>query len=217
MRTSSTTKPIDGSLERWRAIGIVCLVIGLLALLVAAPVIGYGVHLGNKVRAAQERLADKGVPTTIEAWSALYEPVPEDTNAAPTYLRAVEAFSRSTESQVDFGELSGYLPDRRCLDGYHLEAAALRLLRANEETLRLLEQATAFPDCRFPLDFTKGYDMDLPFLESLGGCARLLALSALQAVDTHDNARFLNAVYSLACLGEAMAEIPTIYTQLYCM
>ncbi len=110
-------------------------------------------------------------------------PLPDEQNAAPVLLAAVEALV----TQVDEIQLSTLL--RQAAEIPRRPDDVDRLLAANAETLRLVRAARSRPDADWGLDFSQGMvGVQFPdFFEQLS-LADLVLLTAQRAADRGDHA-----------------------------
>jgi hypothetical protein len=66
----------------------------------------------------------------------------------------------------------------------------------------------------YPLDFSKGYAMELPHLAPMRNLARLLRAEALVAAEQGDTARVVDNIVAMVQLGEALKDEPVLISQL---
>jgi hypothetical protein len=107
-------------------------------------------------------------------------PIPDEENAALVYEQAFEVIELSEEDEELLDELR---LGKSSLDNPGVRSRASDILRRNVEALELIHRAADMPRCDFRLDWSKGYDVELPHLAKLRTCARLLAFESLMLLD----------------------------------
>lgn len=196
--------------------GCLAVLFVLIGLAIAAVVIWIIVGR-NSLNARKGALQVQGMPTTLEELDAFYTAVPDDENAALIYLDAVDAFRNvgrelSDKIPIVYGQQP--MPDLGTpLDPAVLDAAQ-RLLEVNAETLRLAHEAAAYPRARYPIDLTRGPQVNLPHLANIRNLARLLALHANVKAQQGDTQGATESIVAILGLAHSLSNEPILVSQL---
>lgn len=102
------------------------------------------------------------------------EPVPDEENAALVYQKAFKKLSEFSEEEKEIIKL---LDDGGQLTLEQREVLR-KLLEKNQEAIALLREAAERPKCRFPVDYEKGFEAELPHIAPLIRAARLLRVAS---------------------------------------
>jgi len=153
-----------------------------------------------RLEAEMRKIRQAGHPVTLAELDARYNrPLLEGENAAPVLQQAfaaMEKVERNAEALARRLPIVGQaeLPPL----GQPLEPQMVRLIRRwldlNRRALDLLHKAGRMKDCRFPLDLTKGFSVELRHLARLRGTVRLLSLEALAAASAGDGSKAAEAI-----------------------
>jgi len=162
-----------------------------------------------------ETIRANGEPVTMDELSAWYPAVPDNENAA---LVLQESF-RLIRLPKDPDSLIPYMGNTRIEEfprtfSADIKAASEALLQENAPCLEKLRVVATMRRSRFPLDFSKGFDMDLSHLAPLRSAVRLLVLDAECKADS---GKFEEASQSLADalrVGETLRYEPVLISQL---
>ncbi len=163
------------------------------------------------------RTADVVVPpkTLAEMEAAYPQPMPSQ-NAAQYYLHAADAEANQIaggEYPLPFvGSLELNMPPQPFSET--TRALMERYLRYNEESLRLIHEAASFPQSRYPIDLSLGYDVELDHLARLRHLTRLSALQALYAADTQNAPGATEALLDSLAIGQSLIKEPVLISQL---
>jgi hypothetical protein len=117
-----------------------------------------------KIRAA-------GEPVTLQELNVYYASVPDAKNAAIVYGRAFAILDKS--SSHGFLEHRDELPSSTNALPEDLRQKMEKAVEENQNALEVLHKAAALPACRYPIDYTPGWDALLPHLTKLPLCAKL--------------------------------------------
>ena len=159
-----------------------------------------------------------GLPTTTQDLEALYETPPASEDAAPAYLDALAKINVFFPSAADaeglpyFGE--SVMPRPSEPVPTTLGHAAGALLERNREALQALRRAASFSRCRYPIDFTLGFNIKLDHLKPLKDSAHLLALDALIRAAEGDAATAVEDTLAVTALARSLSNEPVIISQL---
>jgi tetratricopeptide (TPR) repeat protein len=135
------------------------------------------------------------------------EPVPDAENAAILYRKAFDLYPDGPTDEE--AELLGKLGEGMALTP--AERAVLeKVLEKHREAIALLHKAAAFPRCDFGVDYTKGFDAEMPHVAGLIRTAKLLQIEALLSTGS----AAAEAARASMRLAEAVAEEPILLSQL---
>ena len=154
-------------------------------------------------------------PATLEQLQDFYPKVADNANAALVYLQATDARVMRNES-FDLPILGG----NKLLDipaaplGAQVKAGFAAELEANAETLRLLHQAGAMPQCRYPIDLTQGQAVQLSHLAKLRDFCRLLSAQAVAAAEDQHAGLAVQSVLDMGAVAESVRNEPLMVSQL---
>lgn len=145
---------------------------GLVALMVASPLILRAYRSAQAAREYAKELElarSEGLPTTGEEFAKLMPEVDPVENAAPLYakLRGLGG------SGADFQSLAAKLTYQAAAD---VVEEAERRIRGHQAELKIAEDATHLPKCRFDRDWSLGAAVLMPEISEMRSLARLLAL-----------------------------------------
>lgn len=85
---------------------------------------------------------------------------------------------------------------------------------ANAQAVELLRQASSLPPGNFPVDFTAGWDMDLPYQGGIRRAARLLRAEAVAATLENDPERAFQALVAAIALSRPLQNDILLSSQL---
>jgi hypothetical protein len=175
-------------------------------------------HARWQVGRKMEELRAKGLPVTPQDLEALYPQPSKDQNAAEVYAAFFKILLKKG-NEPDYKGIServesikeGERPDPSLLA--EMEA----YLSANAEMLRLLHEAAALSGVRFPLDFSKGYEMETPYIWELHQSARLLRWETVVAGEKGNSQTAMNALTAAMNVCDCVREAPNWRYQATCM
>ena len=204
-------KPAD---ERKSRMGCVIFVV-VVALILLAGYTAYRLILKARVRAELAWFAEAGYPTTLEELDAWYPTPPPGENAADVYLQAFQNLAEAAEADLEF------LPVVRGADwpptaeplSQEMRQAIARYLDANREALRLLHEAAAYEQCRYPIDLKDGDATLLRHLEGVADSARLLVVEAIAHAEENDPPGVVRSISSTLALAESLRSEPVLVSQ----
>ena len=186
----------------------------VLVLAGAFGVMRYVLH--RRVEAKLTDLRAAGYPTTLAEVDAWY-PTPTGPNAADVYQGAFDAY-------VEDEELEALLPRARNRDvdfpaaGEPLPAEMAEAMEAyvalNAQTLALLDDAAAIPECRYPVDLTRGFEAVMPHVGKLRPCAELLVFRATLEAGRGQSDRAAKSVKSVLALAGSVRNEPMLISLL---
>jgi len=190
----------------------------LAVVLLLAAVLGvmrYTLH--HRVQKKLASLRAAGYPTTLAELDAWY-PTPTGPNAADVYQLAFDAYVADEELEellLDFGREAEFPAPGEPLPA-DMVAAMEAYVALNAQTLSLVADAAAIPECRFPVDFTQGLDaiLDLPHLAELRTCTRLLGLRATIEANSGQRDRAASSIKTMLRVADSLRGEPTTISYL---
>ncbi|HVL39373.1 MAG TPA: hypothetical protein VM328_08295 [Fimbriimonadaceae bacterium] len=116
----------------------------------------------------QIRLARaEGIPTTAAEFAATIKPASREENAAPFYRLLKERRPKGLLGHSDFLDLL-FRPNPQIIQ------RAKGIVAANQETIKLLEEASSRPRCWFDRDWSEGFALLFPEFAHMKEASRLL-------------------------------------------
>ena len=190
----------------------------VLAAAMTLPVLLAGVyrHKANqRLEAKFEAIRAAGYPATKEDLEAWYPAPVEEENAGPVVEQAMKAF-KGRVGEYDYQDISEAMDEAP--KGGRLPEEVLAMMRAylveNGEALRLFHELAQHPERRFPVDLSKGFEMELPHLAQLRQGVRLLGLEALVAAHDGNTQLAFEALLDSLSVAETLGEEPILISQL---
>lgn len=157
----------------------------------------------------------KGFPATPADLEKSYPSPAKEQNAGETYQQSFAAQDK-TEQRWQYDDLIKQVDDsaKRNLLAEALHRQMTEYLEDNAGALRLLHEAAGLPESRYPLDFTKGFQLPLPHLAKVRQAVRLLQIEAFVAAEDGDTRRALDAVTAALAAGNSVRREPVLISQL---
>jgi len=172
-------------------------VIFLTILLFALAVfVAYRVSLSLRISTRLKAISTAGYPVTADDLDKWYPAVPEKENAALVFTEAfarLDLDSSRTSSMPLFPR--NRLPPRTTIIPPDRKKQIADLLEANRRTLELLYSGVGRKKSRYPIELAPGSNRQLPHLDHVRNCVRLLCLEAVLHADA---GKLEDAVQSLA-------------------
>jgi len=200
MDTEEPGKPRKSYRGWWIAAGVVVLAVTIVAFL--------WLNGQHRLQRKIEALHAKGFPITFEEIEAKRR-LPDGTpNAADLYQQAFDAYQESSSQGKP--KLRKTTPDCNEPLSEGLTAEITQLLNDNQQTLNLLKKAAKIKSCSFDLSYSTSQIPipDLPSLNSLVKCDRLLYNKGLFLIERDDIQGFLDIVEERFSLGAAINRQP---------
>lgn len=176
----------------------------------------YRIHFRMRVESALDSIRADGYPATPAELDAWYPAVPEEEKAAPLYLEATVKFPPMTPDDQDMlpAPLGRYQIER---PNQPYPEAARELIRqvllTNLDTLELLHKAAQRPASRFPIDLSKGFEVELPHISILRRNANLLVLAVQEAAETGDAETVHQSLMDLLAISQTLRNEPLHISQ----
>jgi hypothetical protein len=138
------------------------------------------------------------------------------TAAVEGYQDAFKLMKKGTPENAKLGDLSKGLQDTpkqgRLPDALYKQMA--ECLATHAEALRILHENVQKPAGRFPLDWSKGYALDLSHVQSLFDAAKLFQMEALVAAQDHNPDRALESILAGIAIDAPLRFEPLLCSQL---
>jgi hypothetical protein len=191
----------------------------LIILLILMPIVGIVIYRITGDRMLQERLdglAAREQPITLQELTESYSLPPGVENAADLYLEAFDSLVKWQDKDLLkdlplIGEAA--LPPRNEPLPAIMKERIGQYLQDNQVVLDILHQAAAMSHCRYPRDFSQGFDMEMTWLSKLRQCAFLLKLEAIHNIETGQRDSAVRSVQSGMALGQSIYP-PVLVEQL---
>ncbi len=149
-------------------------------------------------------------PTELNTW---YRQIPDSNNAAPlltdafALLRSLPTSSSNIVSQPK-------LIERREHWSEQTRKLIVDYVATNAQSLAKAQEAVQRPACRYPVDFSYGFETKLPHLENLKTLAHVTALRALLAAEDGRFSDWENDVRLILRLAKTLEQEPNLHSQL---
>lgn len=189
---------------------IILLLIGLAAFAV------FRLRLRSKLRARMAAIRAAGYPVTCAELDKWYT-IPENAeNAAYTIIDAFSYYKLWGKDKSKPLPVVGRakLPARTEPLPEEMKAVINQYVTDNNEALELLHTGAAIKHCRYPVDFTRGFEASIPYLSDMRSAARLLAVEAILHADNDDPESAARSVISVFGVARSLTEEPMIISQL---
>jgi len=174
----------------------------------------FRLRLKSKLQARIDAIRAAGYPVTCAELDKWYT-IPENVeNAAPTIIDAFWCYKElgETKSLPFVGQAKLPARSEPLPDG--MKAAIVGFITDNNEALTLLHKAAAIEHCRYPIDFSSGFDVQLDHVSKLRKSMMLLNLDAISNAENNmpqSAARSLTSGFGLA---RFLAKEPIFISQL---
>ncbi|UCD49970.1 MAG: hypothetical protein JSW27_20875 [Phycisphaerales bacterium] len=205
-RSQTTTKR---KFRFWHVIAIVALA------LITAFVI-FRLAGRAKLNGRFESMRAAGYPVTLTELDAWYEMPPYGENAAEyivtaiSYLRIPDALEAENLPLFHRGKL----PPRTQPWDKEMQALIGQVLDDNEKVLELLDQATALPSSRYPVDLSQGHASLLPHISDLRKVVYLLCFKAFLEAEQGRAAAAIDALAGTFHVADSLTQEPVMISQL---
>lgn len=190
--------------------------VALGTLLFLTPFLLFRWHTKGQVEQELARIRASGLPATPQDSAQQFPRESEESNGAELYEEAFKAKKEIPGAEDVYVTISKEQADApqpvSFSDG--LRKAIREYLEANADRLRLLHDAAKHPVSRFPLDLSKGAQLELPHLGKLRDASRLLQLEAFVAVEDGDPERAVQAILAAMAGADTLRSEPLVISQL---
>ena len=209
MGGETVTKAPDKTL-RWMIVILVAVVV-----LVGGYIL-YRWALANGVEKRLDAIRAQGYPVTLQELDDWYPTPPIGQNAADVYQQAFLKFSVTLKDENEKLPVLGMakLPEPDEPLSSEMKQIVADYVKRNAEALKLLHEAAAYEQCRFPVGKNAGFTMILPHLAKIRQSARLLRLEATLAAEERDASAATKAVLSSLVAGRSLKSEPLLISHL---
>jgi len=174
----------------------------------------FKLRLKSELQARIDAIRAAGYPVTCAELDKWYT-IPENVeNAAHTIIDAFWCYRElgETKSLPFIGNAK--LPDHTEPLPEEMEVAIARFVADNNEALTLLHKAAAIKNCRYPVDLSSGFDVQLNHLSKLRKCMMLLNIEAVWHAENDKSQSAANSVISGFSLACSLTKEPVFISQL---
>ena len=190
-----------------KRVGWKWIVLIALPLLLLLAYFGWRITLKFRIQRERAWFRAQGLPGSAEELNDLY-PRPKGDNAADAYQDALNAAPPELFGRP-FASL-GSLPTGSPLSAKQ-EAEARAFVRSWSAALGYAERAAAIPECRFPVDLSKGWNVKTPYLFPLRRVTRALEIRALLRASEGETSLALDDAGTLLGIARSLAKSPICY------
>ncbi len=192
---------------------------GVLLLLLLMAVCAFAVfrlRLKWKLNSRIEAIRAAGYPVTCAELDAWYTIPDNAENAAHTILDALDCFQEWDKTELEALPLVGQadLPARTEPLTDEIKSLIAEYIADNNETLNLLQAAAKIEHCRYPVDYSDGFNTLMPHLSEMRKCFFLLNLEAILQAENGQADSVLRSVQSGFGLARSLGKEPSIIAQL---
>ena len=179
----------------------------------------FRLSLRSKLNARLDAIGAAGYPVTLAELDKWYA-IPEDAdNAADAILNALshcQEWERQALQRLPLGGGRIGLPSRREPLAAETISLMLEYLDDNRQALLMLHEALAeIEHCRYPADFSIGFDVRMPHLSDLGMGARLLQIEAISQTEKGMTELAVRSVISTLKIGQSLVDEPSLDSYYY--
>jgi hypothetical protein len=176
---------------------------------------GYRLYLAHKVKVKIGQIRQAGLPVTTAELNQWYPAVPPEKNAAFTLTNAFAHLVKVNTNTPNLPIIGrGKLPPRNEPLPQEMRQAIADYVTTNHVALDLLEKGLALKSCRYPVDFTPGWDALLPHLAGLKKSAQLLALKTLSDIENGQSGEVAGSLKRMLFLADTVATEPLLISHL---
>lgn len=216
MRESNSHSSTSGKSCLLKVLLALALLGGVSILIVAIIFSRWKDSVAQELEAYKQDARAQGYPVTLEELDAWYPAVPDDQNAATMYEQAFASLEATDPELARISELYAQREAEFADSDFSAELTAqvADYLVAQNESLAELEAASYCKEARFPVDYTDGMAADLSHLTPMRWSARLLVLSADQALEQGDTERAIERYVQVLAIARASVNEPSVLAQI---
>jgi len=173
-------------------------------------------RLKSKLQARIDAISAAGYPVTCAELDKWYT-IPENAeNAAYTIIDAFWCYREWDKTKSEPLPLIGQakLPDRTEPLPEDMKASIAQYIADNNEALALLHKAAAIEHCRYPVDLSSGFEVQLNHLSKLRKGMKLLNLEAVWHAENDKSQLASQSVISGFGLAHSLVKEPVFISQL---
>jgi hypothetical protein len=195
--------------------------------------LNYRVSGNSAVQKLEAKIKARGEPLTLSELAATYPPIPDSSNGVvailqewkkewPAFWQAFEDGAKSLpdhplhpdEPAIPFLSSEIQTVSRLAVLQPTNLTAAEEYVRENKDHIEAIRVALRYPQFRYPVVITNGYEALLPHLSEVKHEAWNFRVVGLLAVEHGDVEGALNALEDTARLGDTLADEPFLISQL---
>ncbi len=186
----------------------------LCALVVAFAI--FRIVVRAKINNRLDAVRAAGYPVTCEELDDWYAIAPFADNAAEYITAAVSRMTFPTGDDANGVPLfsSAPLPPRREPLAERIRSVTATMMAENQESLELLRKGLSIPDCRYPVNFARGGEMENVNFSALRRATRLLVLAAIVRAEQDDPNAAVQTLLTSYELADTLIEMPMIIAEL---
>jgi len=188
----------------------------ILLLVGIAAFAAYRLRLKAKLNSRIEAIRAAGYPVTCAELDAWYRIPDNAENAAHTILDAFSFYQEWDKDELNALPLFGRadLPGRSEPMTSEMKALVAEYIADNNEAIDLLHAGAKIEHCRYPTDYSAGFNTELPSLADIRQGCRLLSLEALLYAENGQADLSIDSLLSGYGLARSLAKEPMFIGQL---
>jgi tetratricopeptide (TPR) repeat protein len=187
-----------------------------LAALLVGGFVTFRLILGAKARRRIDALRAARYPVTFEELDKSYETPPYGQNAAEYILDALTHLQEADEHErlsIPLFDNAGF-PARTEPLGQETQALIVELVAKHEDALELVRRAAPIATSRYPVDFTKGHEAQLPHLSNIRRLVHLLCAKAALHAERSEADLAVETLLEALVVPKSLADEPLLISQL---
>jgi hypothetical protein len=190
----------------------------VLLLIVVCAFTVFRLSVRAKVQSRIEAIRAAGYPVTLAELDEWYT-IPEGAeNAADTLIEAFLNYYEWNSTELKSLPIAGRaeLPPRTEPLTQETKALIAQYLSDNQQALKLLHEAAAIKNCRYPVDLSLGHGTRIPYVIDIRRGARILNLEAVLHSENNKSRLAAHSVTSIFGIAHSLAKEPLLVSQLVC-
>jgi hypothetical protein len=192
----------------------ICLAAQVLFALLVISFIVWRVNLAHDVNAKLQAIHAAGLPTNGKELNAYYPAVTDNENAALVVTQAFALMRNYPDSRSNEVDQIQSFPER----WKHPTNEQIQLLTGyvemNSNALARMAEALKLPKSRYPVDFSLGFETDLPHLDKIRELVLLSEYRAVLAIDSGQSTNADASVKDILGMARTLDEEPALISQL---
>jgi type II secretory pathway pseudopilin PulG len=189
----------------------------ILLVIIIAGFVAFRLILKSRLNARLDAIRVDGYPATCAELDAWYT-IPESAeNAADTFIDSFSYYEKwEGEEKRKLLPIAGQaeLPLRTEPLAEETKALITEYLADNQQALELLHKGAAIEHSRYPVDFSKGFEILLPDLSNIRVGAFLLKLEAVLHAENGKSEKVAGSIKSTFGLAHSLSKEPILISQL---
>ncbi|MBX7257547.1 MAG: hypothetical protein K1Y02_14390 [Candidatus Hydrogenedentes bacterium] len=190
----------------------------IVVLLVAAAMIAglYIQRLEDATEVRNQAIRDAGEPATLADIDGWIGAVEDENNAAIPLQAAIDAHHEPSNHETLMPFVGGKQAQLKPTEpiSEELRAEIEAYLLQEEKSLQSVSEAVKLSACRFPLNYSMGYSVELPHLAGLRSLQRVECLKATYESELGKSEEAVQTILAAARLSEATSKEPLLISQL---